>query len=668
MSCSIELNNEAVAYAKMNRYDEAMKCLNAALLYSSNLCDVESSASSQVKETFPQCHNIDVSGSADLEYDEGMATFCGPLHMSGQLLANPKLILVTIFYNLGIINAHDDQDNEAFAYFEKAKTQMLGTAAEFSSSVQGPSIIAILHNLGHIHYRAKRFDEAQQKYTEALNLARQKHNYYHLDIAASLNCIGVVCIHRQGDDTAEALGYLMEALAIRYAILDTKCSTDAATATVLNNVGRVRFVRKEFSEALKIYQEAFEIRHRIFGGCHLDVAATLFNAGQSHHLIGNVKEAETLYQKFLTMIHIILGENHTHIASALKVIALLYHERSEYFKATEFYCKALRRTRVALGLRHPEVASILNKIGNLCYERGDLDLSLQVYQEGLEIESEIYPENNCNIIVTLVNIARIHQRQGSFELALALYNKALKMQRARPGKEKRFEIAYTLSSIGLILQQMQRYSLAITVYTEALEIKKEELGENHFDISSVYNALGIAYLKLGQMDQSLEYFQRSLGIRQAQSSDPADVAVVLGNIGHLYSEIGEHDKAIEYFKQTLSFERASTDVNRTEIVTTLQRLGRLYQSRGDLNAALTHFEEGANICMMFPDNRPINDIASIIRSVGDVYLRLGDIENAMNAYVKASRINNVVGNEGVNNIAVNFNKLHKNSSYGAAAA
>ena len=36
-------------------------------------------------------------------------------------------------------------------------------------------------------------------------------------------------------------------------------------------------------KALELYSQALEMRRRLLGDDHLDVAATIYNAGQTHH-------------------------------------------------------------------------------------------------------------------------------------------------------------------------------------------------------------------------------------------------------------------------------------------------------------------------------------------------------------------------------------------------
>ena len=261
-------------------------------------------------------------------------------------------------------------------------------------------------------------------------------------------------------------------------------------ATIMNNIGRIRFARGENSEAMKMYEQAYRIRRSVFGEFHLDVAATLYNKWEVQELLGNLDDAILLYQKFLEISIFKLGESHNDTIAIYKKLGKIHHERKEYHKATKMYVKALEVVRENFGDDHPDMIFILNEIGDICYRQEDFDAAMKVLQESLNLQRN--HSNNDNlycILLTLVNIAHISHKQGNLDKALKFYGESLIIHRQKCSKKQldRLTMAGTLSSIGVIMDQKEQYSAAVEAFEEALVIKMEELGEDHFQISCMLN-------------------------------------------------------------------------------------------------------------------------------------------------------------------------------------
>jgi tetratricopeptide (TPR) repeat protein len=341
------------------------------------------------------------------EYDEGMHTYSQPLVFDAS--ASLHCAASIIFYNLGQLCMRMCEDNEASEYFIRA-LQMAQWGDEASLRRHGLSVVAILHNIAHVDYRNGRYEEAVQTYTKALdnsrNSCKEDTSHSMLEVASTLNCLGVLYFHTPKSETVQAMSFYNESLAIRRAVLGADCQTKEV-ATTLNNIGRIHYMNGEHDLALIDYREALEIRRRLFGDEHLDVAATAYNTGQTHHQRGEWKEAMVLYNQFLDIAKKRLGIHHRDVAIMLKCIAQIHHEQKEHALSKVKYQEALTIGRSALGNLHPEVASILNKLGNLLYEAGEFAEAIRVYNEGLEVERAVLNIWHPNICVTLTNLVSL---------------------------------------------------------------------------------------------------------------------------------------------------------------------------------------------------------------------------------------------------------------------
>ncbi len=73
---------------------------------------------------------------------------------------------------------------------------------------------------------------------------------------------------------------------------------------------------------------------------------------------------------------------------------------------------------------------------------------------------------------------------------------------------------------------------------------------------------------------------------------------------------------------------------------------QIYEQLGHFDKALEYYEEAAVYCTRInnPENRiPAAQVSSLLNSVGNIYLQMGNSSEAMEAFVKAMRINHLAG-------------------------
>ncbi len=333
---------------------------------------------------------------AKIEYDEGMDCFKSPFRLlNGSLSLNG-----TILFNLGRIS-HDQGNFEEALFFYK--TSLLTIEQETSRDEN--LALAVLVGIGNVQYVKDDHVESLNTYVTALALAQACFGEKSLEVAACLNCIGVLHYMMSTGDDDIALDALETSLHQRIKLLG-KDHIDVGTTW--NNIGRMYFQLGKLDMAMEAYCEALRIRRKCQGES-VDVAATLFNCGQVYHNLECRDKALSLFQEFLKLAKTHFGEFHRDVCIVTTCIGQVLHESKDYENALKSFKHALRIGHVALGPVHSEMAITLNKMGNLYYETGDFDSALSAYHQGLEIETAVLETGNPNTYVTYTNIAEIRK-------------------------------------------------------------------------------------------------------------------------------------------------------------------------------------------------------------------------------------------------------------------
>ena len=277
---------------------------------STTTADVTTSTSTMAKDKDDYDEALYHSSSTDparqiSEYDEGMNSYNRPLRIEccnspqHSCYAYHRTAPVLLF-NIGQLHVLGGDDAMATNYFMYAldivKQRSNSTTAQ-EEACEPISQIPILHNLGHIYYRAQNYKLAMSMYSKALGIAQQSHEMNLPALASALNCLGVIFFHMSGNsdenNVGKALDLLSTSLNIRKNV-QSSSNTELRQeiATVMNNVGRVHYMKGDHCAALQTYVEAYELRKELLPKNHLDLAASAYNLGQTHHQLGNLDKGK----------------------------------------------------------------------------------------------------------------------------------------------------------------------------------------------------------------------------------------------------------------------------------------------------------------------------------------------------------------------------------------
>lgn len=76
---------------------------------------------------------------------------------------------------------------------------------------------------------------------------------------------------------------------------------DRRLPELLETVAIIRHVRGRPDQAEELYQRALQIREKLYGSKHADVAQSIFNLAEFYQFTGNYKKAEPLYQRLVSL-------------------------------------------------------------------------------------------------------------------------------------------------------------------------------------------------------------------------------------------------------------------------------------------------------------------------------------------------------------------------------
>lgn len=173
-----------------------------------------------------------------------------------------------------------------------------------------------------------------------------------------------------------------------------------------------------------------------------------------------------------------------------------------------------------------------------------------------------------------------------------------------------FELAKVAIWSGETQRALDEYLVRALVITKKL---KDTSGEG-----DVLNAFGVAYQRLGDLDNALDYYRQGLDARR-KSENLSGVATSLSNLASVHAIRGEFDQAEAVLEQSLAlYAQLNDDEGRAN---TFNELGILAEEQGEYRQALDHYRQAMELRMLSNDEwlqaESMNNIAFIYFLLSD---------------------------------------------------
>src|SRR6266498_2774595 len=325
----------------------------------------------------------------------------------------------------------------------------------------------------------------------------------------------------------------------------------------------------------------------------LQEARKLIKKGLEPQRAGKYDEAIPLIARALEIRERILGPDHRDVASTINVLANLYYYKGDYAKAEPLYQRALDIREKALGPEHPQVASSLNNLANLYIDRGAYVKAEPLHQRALGIREKSLGPEHPDVAESLNNLGIIYSIRGEYAKAEPLYQRALTIREKAEGPEHP-NVADVLNNLADLFRYRGEYAKAETRYQRALVIREKALGPEHPDVARVLNNLAVLYRERGEYAKAEQLHQRALTIwEKAFGPEHPDVAQSLNGLANLYRERGEYAKAEPLFQRALAVLEKAKGAQHPSLAESFNDLAVLCAAKGAIAQAVA-FQSRAN--------------------------------------------------------------------------
>jgi len=145
--------------------------------------------------------------------------------------------------------------------------------------------------------------------------------------------------------------------------------------------------------------------------------------------------------------------------------------------------------------------------------------------------------------------------------------------------------------------------------------KAESLTNKKEDLMYIYNKIGMILGKMGNLDDSFLYYNRSLSLAKDLGNTEMQAAL-LNNIAWIYYDKGELDKALSYYEESLNLK-----TNEKDKAPTYNNIALIYDKKDDYQKAVEYLQKAIEIDEKYGDyhNASMHKL-----NLGDTYRKIKD--------------------------------------------
>ncbi|CAF0759928.1 unnamed protein product [Adineta steineri] len=151
--------------------------------------------------------------------------------------------------------------------------------------------------------------------------------------------------------------------------------------------------------------------------------------------------------------------------------------------------------------------------------------------------------NNC------LNFAKLMYQLASWKKSEYFYLMTLQMESSPQLRS----VLY--NNLAMVKDELEQYDVALDYYNKSLALKETEASNDVSNKAATYNNIATLYRKQKKMDKAIEFFQKAIKIcNTEENKDEELVAILHTNISGILNDQGKHEEALQKCQEALAIQ------------------------------------------------------------------------------------------------------------------
>lgn len=399
------------------------------------------------------------------------------------------------------------------------------------------------HGVDHAHWlllQAKVLAH-DKKYQQAADYAQQAHDVFQENQIPQ----AVLSAARQHADVMYKLSKPQQAAAYLEQALQTGMLKLSSTNTQILGVRRdlVELYNDfgNYEMALQHGEQLIDNIKTVLGEQHPFLIQAYISLAGSNRATGDIPQAEVNANLAFELASKIFGQQHEATARAMNFKAVLAYVKGDIPAALEQMKVVANIFDQTLGEDHPDSWEIKTNLTALLNISQQYEEAISISEPLLAKQTEVLGKMHKSTIYTQSILARLYGDVGRLQEAQSLGEDLLANTHQALGASHPLTIGGHFT-VAKILQKQGEFSRARDLLEQVVHL--DTWKEDNERVITAYNTLADLYLENKQLDQAIEYKQRSLAvaIKLLSETSPKTLAQMLKNT-QFFMDIGQFDLA-----------------------------------------------------------------------------------------------------------------------------
>ena len=405
-----------------------------------------------------------------------------------------------------------------------------------------------------------------------------------------------------------------------------------ALATCYENLGRVLYGKKFYSEALNSQQRALDISMELLRDRehHTNTADRSLQLDVTHHSNGDCKSALKSRKRTLDIRIELFGKEHARTANSYSSLGVTQHSLGEYTSALDSKQHALDIRLKLFGEEHACTADSYYSLGTTQHSLGDFNAALDSSQHALDTRLKLFGEDHADTANSYENFSAIQVSLGDFNAAIDSQQRALDIFLKLFGEEHASTVN-GFDSLGAIHLSLGDYKSAFNSIQRSLDIRLKLFGEEHANTADSYYCLGVTQFSLGDYKSAFVSHQHALDIRHKLHGEiHASTAESYCRLGDTQHSLGDYKSALNSIQRSLNIRLKLFGEGHASTADSYYCLGVTQHSLGNYKLALDSQQRELDICLtLFGEKHA--ETAQSYHNLGVIQHSFGDYKSALDS-------------------------------------
>jgi tetratricopeptide (TPR) repeat protein len=272
----------------------------------------------------------------------------------------------------------------------------------------------------------------------------------------------------------------------------------------LSNLASFYLKTGNLNEAKRLLTKAVEIRKKVFGPYHPEVARLMIAIGHLYQGKSLVYLAENYYRGALEVYEKNGANNIRDIVSARLALGILYRIQNAFQPAQRIVEQSCAICEKYLGKTDERTGECIVAMGEIFHDLKKYGEAESYYLRGLDVLDSISPPPSLLLAKTHYFLGMLYYDIKRWSDAQSFYEKALFEFERELGPNHDY-VGDVLDSMAQLYLASSKYERAEPLYLRALDIYIKQLGESHEYVTSIYRDLALVYAGLKRPKDARKY-------------------------------------------------------------------------------------------------------------------------------------------------------------------